>query len=119
MSEKASETNQKLPQGMAAERQIDDFCLSCDGRCCKHFTIKMKPNELMRGLISVHMGTAVDWVKFHVKHVCRELDDDGRCKLWHEDEKKDARPDFCKNFLCDRAKERMIVIECGDQDIEV
>lgn len=117
MTEKESKT--QLPPCTEAEKIVDDFCLACGGKCCKHFTIIAKPGEMMRGLLGAHYGTEVQEVKFHVKHVCPHLSDDGLCDLWNEDAELDTRPDFCKNFLCDRARSRTILVECGEQDIEI
>mgnify|MGYP006287107247 CR=1 FL=1 len=112
----------ELPGGVADHRQISEFCKACGGQCCKHFSIISRPGELMRGLLEVHLGYpkgSIRGIKFHVRHICPHLDEEGLCDLWHEDEEKDERPDFCKNFLCSRAKNGLIVIEAGDQSIEI
>lgn len=69
----------------------------------------------MLGLLRVHYGTDVEEIKVEVHHRCPQLTEDGLCKLWNEDPEKDTRPEFCKNFLCDLAKRRMIWVEAGER----
>jgi len=115
-SEKTLTIEADLPGGVAPGRQVDDFCKACGGQCCKHFSIIARPGELMRGLLGVHYGCEVKEIKFEIRHTCPHLRDDGLCELWNEDPEKDNRPDFCKNFLCDRAKRKMIVIQAGGDE---
>ena len=69
-------------------------------------------NEPMRELMKAHYGRNIETVRFTVHHKCEHLMVDGRCDLWAEDEVMDARPQICKEFMCEKAENpEMLVLD--------
>jgi hypothetical protein len=111
-------TEAKRPPGVDEGRTLSDYCLAaCDADCCRKIGFVVKPNDLMRGLLQAHYGTDIEQVRFTLRHDCPHLDGNV-CTLWDKDEEKDARPEFCRNFLCGRAREKRIELDAFD-DVEI
>jgi len=112
---------QELPPGTDNERVLSDYCVAmCDGRCCRRIGLRIRPQGMMKELIKTHYGTQIDEVRITLHHRCPHLTDDGLCDLWNEDPELDERPDFCKNFLCVKARNRWLEVDAGgDGDVEI
>jgi Fe-S-cluster containining protein len=89
------------------ERKLSAACQYCDGDCCKAINFLMKPPRRIAELVGAHYGRdpdEIDTIQIAVKHRCMYLTNGGKCSLFHEDPEKDQRPDYCKEYLCDKAK---------------
>jgi hypothetical protein len=67
----------------------------------------IKPAPKMKELLSVHYGWVIDeieMVQVSLSHVCPHLDGNGKCTLWNEDPEKDMRPEYCQEYLCEKAQ---------------
>ena len=95
------------------KRNISPICQHCDGDCCKAINLIIKPAPKMKELLSVHYGRMIDeieMVQVSLKHRCPHLGTHGRCGLWNEDPEKDQRPEYCREYLCEKAQQPGLLI---------
>jgi len=79
-------------------------CQKC-GECCKQIQFGCPMPPELSELFTAHYGRSVDAVKIHLKHRCKMLGDDNRCKDYEN------RPDFCRQFSCPDPTAVMVVVE--------
>lgn len=94
-------------------RNISPICLNCDGRCCKAIDLIIRPAPKMKELIGIHYGRdpeTIETIQIGLHHICPHLQDDGLCALWDEDPEKDRRPEYCQEYLCEKAQNPGVVI---------
>lgn len=89
------------------QEHYTDLCQDCDGHCCKHFSITVRPGDKMLDLVRVHFGRDdVERIKLHVYHRCEQLDAEGKCSIWDSPD----RPQFCREFICVEARTNLLEI---------
>ena len=71
-------------------------CLRC-GDCCRRLEVRCA--SVTKGLMECHFGAPVE-LSFLVEHTCMQLTAEGLCSLYGST----GRPDYCKRFLCERAR---------------
>lgn len=107
-------SEEQEPRHVSDGRIIDDYCVTnCNGDCCKKLGFIIKPQPLMAEMLRFHYGTDIKEIKFVIHHRCPYLDEDNLCTLWDADPEKDTRPDFCKRFLCERARRKRLEVDAG------
>ena len=94
-----------------------EVCQSC-GRCCNQISVSVALGDGVADLFKAHYGRDVDKARFLINHRCKHLTSENLCDLWDEDEALDQRPDICKEYMCERAKNpRMLVLDVMPMEV--
>ena len=95
------------------KRNISAVCESCNGDCCKAINLIIKPAPKMRELLGIHYGRdpdSIEQIQVGLHHRCPHLLDDGKCALWNADPALDERPEYCQEYLCDKAQNPGVLV---------